>query len=505
MTVARRRPPARAAAPGPATVAAVDLGSNSFHMIVARLAGDELKVIDRLQEGVRLAAGLDDKNRLSREARERALDCLRRFGQRLRGMRARTVRVVGTNTLRRARDSNKFLVRAQIALGYPIEIISGQEEARLIYQGVARSLPLEGGPRLVIDIGGGSTEMIQGERLDPRRLASLYMGCVGYSAKYFPKGKISAGGFRKAETAARVELEPVEGRFEGRWQEAIGSSGTIRAVAAIAKANGWGDGGITRPALKKLRAELIRAGHVDRLALPGLNPDRAPVMAGGVAILIAIFEALEIERMRVSDAALREGLLHDLMGRLRHRDVRKHTIAALCERYHVDTLQSERVAATAAGCFRQVEKRWQLEPADALVLDWAARLHEIGLAVSHSGYHKHGAYLVQHGDLAGFSSTEQRRVALLIRAHRRAIPRDWLEDLPSGEWRRMVRLATLLRLAVLLHRAHLQAPKLRLVAGKHSLKAHFPGRWFARHPLTLADLEQEARFLGKAGMRLTFR
>ena len=209
--------------------------------------------------------------------------------------------------------------------------------------------------------------------------------------------------------------------------------------------------------------------------------------------------------MRVSDAALREGLLHDLMGRLRHRDVRKHTIGALCERYHVDTLQSERVAATAAGCFRQVEKRWKLEPADALVLDWAARLHEIGLAVSHSGYHKHGAYLVQHGDLAGFSSTEQRRVALLIRAHRRAIPRDWLEDLPPGEWRRMVRLATLLRLAALLHRAHLQAPKLRLVAGKHSLKAHFPRRWFARHPLTLADLEQESRFLGKTGMQLKFR
>lgn len=504
MTAARRRPPARAV-PGSATVAAVDLGSNSFHMIVARLAGDELKVIDRLQEGVRLAAGLDDKNRLSRDARERALDCLRRFGQRLRGMRARTVRVVGTNTLRRARDSQKFLVRAQEALGHPIEIISGQEEARLIYQGVARALPAEAGPRLVVDIGGGSTEMIQGERLEPRRLVSLYMGCVGYSEKYFAKGKISASGFRKAETAAGVELEPVEGKFEGRWQEAIGSSGTIRAVAAIAKANGWSDGEITRSVLKKLRAELIRAGHVERLALPGLNPDRALVMAGGVAILIAIFEALEIERMRVSDAALREGLLHDLMGRLRHRDVRKHTIGALCERYHVDTIQSERVAATAAGCFRQVEKRWKLEPADALVLDWAARLHEIGLAVSHSGYHKHGAYLVQHGDLAGFSSTEQRRVALLIRAHRRAIPRDWLEDLPTEEWRRMVRLATLLRLAALLHRAHLQAPKLRLVAGKHSLKAHFPRRWFARHPLTLADLEQESRFLGKTGMQLKFR
>ncbi len=504
MKTAWRRMLARAA-PGTATVAAVDLGSNSFHMIVARLAGDELKVIDRLQEGVRLAAGLDDKNRLSREARDRALECLRRFGQRLQGMRARTVRVVGTNTLRRARDSQKFLAQAREALGHPIEIISGQEEARLIYQGVARSLPLDGSPRLVVDIGGGSTELIQGERLEPRRLVSLHMGCVGYSEKFFSRGKIRAGGFRKAETAARVELEPVEGKFEGRWQEAIGSSGTIRAVAGIAKANGWSDGEITRAALKKLRAELVRAGHVDRLALPGLNPDRAPVIAGGVAILMAVFEALEIERMRVSDAALREGLLHDLMGRLRHHDVRKHTIRALCDRYHVDTVQSERVADTAAACFRQVEKRWKLGPADALVLDWAARLHEIGLAVSHSGYHKHGAYLVQHGDLAGFSSTEQRRVALLIRAHRRSIPRDWLEDLPADEWPTMVRLATLLRLAVLLHRAHLQAPKLRLMTGKHSLQTNFPRRWLALHPLTLADLEQEARFLGKTGMTLKFR
>jgi exopolyphosphatase/guanosine-5'-triphosphate,3'-diphosphate pyrophosphatase len=501
MTRRRRRVAARE----PGTVAAVDLGSNSFHMIVARLVGDEPKLIDRLQEGVRLAAGLDEEGRLSRSARERALDCLGRFGQRLRGMKARAVRAVGTSTLRRARDARKFLARAEKALGHPIEIISGQEEARLIYQGVARSLPADGGPRLVIDIGGGSTELILGERLEPRRLVSLPMGCVNYSRQYFRKGRLSAGHFRDAETAARVELEPVEGVFEGRWQVAIGSSGTVRAVAAIARANGWGDGEITRAALKKLRAELVRAGHVERLALAGLNPDRAPVIAGGVAVLGALFEALEIECLQVSDAALREGLLHDLLGRLQHRDVRKHTIRTLGERYQVDTGQSGRVAATAMAGFEQVRRRWKLEPADGLALDWAARLHEIGIAVSHSGYHKHGAYLIQHGDLAGFSRTEQRRVALLVRAHRRPLPRDRLKDLPTGEWRRLLRLATLLRLSVLLHRARLPAPALRFQAGKHSLKVQFPRGWLARHPLTVADLEQETRFLREAGMRLACR
>jgi len=473
-------------------------------MIVARLAGDELRVIDRLQEGVRLAAGLDDKNKLSRTARTRALDCLRRFGQRLRGMRASAVRAVGTNTLRRARDAQKFLDRAQAALGHPIEIISGREEARLIYQGVARSLPVEGA-RLVVDIGGGSTEMILGEQREPKRLVSLYMGCVGYSQQFFAKGRITASRMKKAGTAARVELEPVESQFQGRWQEAIGSSGTIRTVAAIAKANGWSEGEITPEVLKKLRAALVEAGRVDLLALPGLNPDRAPVMAGGVAILSAVFEALGIDRMRISDMALREGLLEDLMGRLRHRDVRKQTIRAMCERYHADPAQFGRVSATVSGFFQQAARRWKLPSEDAALLDWAAQLHEIGLAVAHAGYHKHGAYLVKHGDLSGFSSTEQQLVAFLIRSHRRTFPAKWLKELPVGERTRMLRLAVFLRLAVLLHRARMPAPAIKLVPGRRSLTLRFPRHWLDQHPLTLTDLELEKKYLKKAGLALRYR
>ena len=488
------------------TVAAVDLGSNSFHMIVARVVHGQLHVMDRLQETVRLGAGLDANNRLLKDAQGRALDCLERFGERLRGMHAGAVRAVGTNTLRRARNTQKFLRRAQAALGHPIEVISGREEARLIYQGVARELADEGA-RLVLDVGGGSTELILGVRAEPKLMESLYMGCVSLSREYFPKGRITQKAMRRAETAARLELTPVEAQFRQGWQRAYGSSGTIRAIGAVAQANGWATGDeITPLVLERLREALLETGDVMALDLPGLSADRAPVLPGGVAILRAAFEALGIERLYVASAALREGLLYDLIGRLRHEDAREQTLRALSARYHVDEAQAARVERTARACFEQAARRWRLAPEDAATLSVAARLHEIGLAIAHSGYHKHGAYLARYSDLPGFSSTEQQRLALLIRAHRRKFPVAEFAALPNGQARQARLLAVLLRLAVLLHRGRQDTllPAFQLKVGKRSMAIRFPRGWLSKNPLTRADLALEADYLRTARMRLRF-
>ena len=491
------------------TLAAVDLGSNSFHMVVARPVNGHLTVVDRLREQVRLASGLSADNRLDDAAQQRAIACLERFGQRLRDMPPGSVRAVGTNTLRKARNSDAFLEAAAVALGHPIEIISGLEEARVIYLGVSHSVPDTQGRRLVMDIGGGSTELIVREHFAPPYQDSLYMGCVSVSQAYFGDGTISAKAMRWAEIAAGQELQLVQNSYRRRgWGEVVGSSGTIRAVRDVVKAMGWSESGITPAALRHLREALIGAGHVDKLGgLQGLPPERAPVFAGGVAILHAAFEALAIEHMGVSEGALREGLLYDLMGRIRHEDVRERTIAALSERYHVDHSQAQRVARTLGDVLPQVAAAWGLEEEGAgNLLAWAAQLHEIGLAVAHSGYHKHGAYLLEFSDMPGFSRQEQRLLALLVRVHRRKFAGALFKDLAAAQRERMMRLAMLLRLAVLLHRSRADAPlpPFSLHADGKSLFLAFPQGWLEQHPLTQADLAQEAEFVREVKFKLLF-
>jgi exopolyphosphatase/guanosine-5'-triphosphate,3'-diphosphate pyrophosphatase len=490
----------------PTVVAAVDLGSNSFHMLVAHNQDGALHVLDRLQEMVRLAGGLDARDRLLPAARQRALDCLGRFGQRLRGLPRASVRAVGTNTLRRLCNADAFLAAAERALGYPIEIIAGREEARLIYQGMANSRPDDGKRRLVVDIGGGSTELILGEGREPLAMESLHMGCVGVSHAHFVAGTISEKAMRRAETAARLELQPVEAQFQRGWEVAIGTSGTIRAIRAVLRAEGWTDGTITRAALARLRAALIDARQVGLLELAGLNPERAPVFPGGVAILDATFDALGIERMQVADGALREGLLYDLLGRLTRHDVRDRTVSALAARFRADTVQGERVAGTAAHCLKQAARAWTLNGDAARMLGWAARLHELGLAVAHNQYHKHGAYIVERADLPGFSWQEQQLLAALIRGHRRKFPAEVFAVLPKKQREAAVRLCALLRLAVLLHRARhdIALAGLRLRATPRGLQVRFGRGWLRRHPLTAADLEQERAWLRAAGLRLEF-
>ncbi len=489
----------------PDVIAAVDLGSNSFHMVVARYSHGQLIILDRLREMVRLGAGLDEQGRLTREATDAALACLERFGQRLHDMKAQSVRVVGTNTLRRARRKGAFLDRARAALGHPIEIISGIEEARLIYLGVAHTMPSEPGRRLVVDIGGGSTEVIIGEAMHAKKLESLYMGCVGMSARYFNDGGITDKRVKRARIAARLELEPVRANFRNYgWDQAVGSSGTIRSVGDVIRARNNGDSAITPAAVESLIEQAVRAGDVSKLRLAGLSEERLPVFVGGLTILVEILDALEIKSMRVADGALREGLLYDLVGRFTDEDARARSVRAMQARYHVDAAQSERVEASALDFLRQTTGEWQLaEPFAELVLSWAARLHEIGLDVSHSHYHKHGAYLLEHADMPGFPQEEQRILAAVVGSHRRKVNVQSLQDLTPPWHIKAEYLIVLLRVAVLLHRGRSATalPKLELHPKGRSLEIVFPKDWLDAHPLTATDLENEIEYL-KAG---TFR
>ena len=489
---------------GQGPVAAVDLGSNSFHLLIAREIGDQVTVLDRLREPVRLAAGLDAEGTLGAGALERMLASLARFRERLGNTPAKRVRAVGTDTFRRVKQPKDMLANASAALGVPIEVLPGGEEARLIYLGVAHEEPAIEGRRLVIDVGGGSTECILGKRFSPLLKDSLAMGCVNFTRRFFAEG-FSRKSFRKAEIAAALEFEPLARRYQDAgWEECIGASGTLVALTDLARESAWSDGTLTLREVKRLRRALIAAGSAEKVELPGLTRERAQVLGGGLAIVKAAFETLGIERLRSSKAALREGVLYDLLGRIRHEDVRDRTIRALSERYHVDADQAERVERTAQRCLAQVAKDWKLEgEAAAQLLAWAARMHEVGLALSHSGHHKHGAYILENSDMPGFSRQDQLRLALLVRNHRRKLTRAaFVEVWPAaGE---LFKLALLLRLAVRLHRTRSARPlpPLRLEAGEDRLDLRLSSIWLDKHPLTRADLEEEAAMLAECGVRL---
>jgi exopolyphosphatase/guanosine-5'-triphosphate,3'-diphosphate pyrophosphatase len=490
----------------PELVAAIDLGSNSFHMIVASLRQGEWVIVDRLREMVRLGGGLTATRNLTVEAQQKAIDCLQRFGERLREMPSGSVRAVGTNTLRVARNAGAFLALAEQALGHPIEIISGIEEARLIYQGVAHSLATDGQRRLVMDIGGGSTEYIIGIDKTPLRQESLHMGCVSMSLAHFGDGKITPKRFKRAVIAAQLELEPFESSFSnGAWNEAVGASGTLRTVEKLLLEAGWSKEGITPDGLNRLVEALLSAGHVDRLAFAGLSQDRKPILPGGVAIIHATFKSLRVQHMKVADGALREGLLYDLLGRIKQEDVRARTVAALAARYHVDAEHADRVRVTARDFWAQIAKA-QGVPREAgeQWLDWAVELHEIGLDIAHSQYHKHGAYVIENADLPGFSRQDQKLLATIVRAHRRKFPSKLFKELVAP-WNVAARpLAVILRLAVLLHRARhpMDLPVIRIAWTESRVELRFPPGWLEEHPLAAADLEQEAEYLRVAGIVL---
>ena len=490
----------------PAVMAAVDLGSNSFHMVVARLRHGQFTIIDRIREMVRLASGLDARGTLSTSVAGRAIDCLERFGERLEAMHASRVRVVGTNTLRRATRARGFLKAAQGALGHPVEIISGIEEARLIYLGVSHHVPSAGEQMLVIDIGGGSTELIVGEGYEPRYLESLFMGCVGLSARYFDGGEVSAARFGRAQLAARLELQPVIAKFQSMgWNSAVGSSGTIRAAERAARSMGLIEGGLTVDAVETIIGEVIRAGGVRQLGLADFNPQRAPVFPGGLVILREAMAGLGIEELQVSDGALREGLLYDMLGRIRRHDARDQTIDGLQLRFHVDRAQARRVESSALGLLTQVDADWGVEGKfHARVMVWAARLHELGLDIAHAKYHRHAAYLIANADLPGFNRLEQSLLAIVVGYHRRKLDGFSTDEFPSSMRKAALRLTVLFRLAVLLNRSRrtVESPPILLRASGKRLKVLFDHGWLQDNHLTRADLEQERAWLKPVGVKL---
>jgi exopolyphosphatase/guanosine-5'-triphosphate,3'-diphosphate pyrophosphatase len=492
----------------PEFAAAVDLGSNSFHMIVGRLSGGQLQIVDRIRERVRLASGLDADDNIRPEAMERALATLGLFGQRLSDMPAARVRVVGTNTLRKARNSKEFMARAREALGHPIEIIDGREEARLIYLGVAQTMSGVSGRRLVVDIGGGSTEFIIGDGFDIKEADSLFMGCVSFSLRYFPDGRITQKGFRDAQLAAKLELQSIVRPYTALgWSSEVGCSGTVHAIARIVTANGWSDEGITLRSLRKLRKALIAAGDADELSLAGLVDDRKPVIAGGAAILEALFTDLNVERMVPSPGALREGVLYDLVGRIRHEDVRDRTIRWFCDHYHVDQDQAAQMTATASALLDQASKGWQLPVEQGKrLLGWAARLSEVGLAISHTGYHRHSAYLVENSHMAGFARGEQRILGAMVRSHRRRLRPSNFELVDGARRDEVVKMTLVLRLAAALHRGRgpLEVP-CTLKVKRQKMKLTFPEGWIDDHPLTHVVLKQEAGYVKELGYELAIK
>lgn len=482
-------------------IAAIDLGSNSFHMIVARWENDQLTLLDKLRDPVRLGWGLTEDGRLDDESRDRAMACLDRFGERLRDYPSRSVRIVGTKTLRSIKDSREFLNDAQSRLGHPVEIISGEEEARLVYLGVAHCIAPTEGRRMVVDIGGGSTEVILGQGMLPELKESLSMGCVALTKQFFYDGKVTDKLIKKARLACQQEVAPVlESFIDQGWQEVLGASGTIKAAAKVCEQNGWTDGTITVEGLKKIIKAYQDHGKLD-LNLKGLSNDREPVFLGGVIVLTTLFESLGIEKMVPAEWALREGLLYDLKGRLENRDIRQESVDALAKRFHVNFIKAEQVELTARALLDQVAEPWGLNGEEAgKLLGWAARLYPVGLDISHTDYHKHSAYIIDNVDLAGCSKSEQAQLAALALAHRKRFP---AKKFPMDN-ADLVHLAIVLRLAVIFNRAQKKTenPPIHLDVDKQALKLSIPANWTETNPLTLADLETEAGYLKDIGYEL---
>jgi len=487
-------------------VAAIDLGSNSFHMIVVRYQNGQLQVIDRVKEMVRLGGGLDKRNNLTEEAMARALEALERFGERLQGIPPHAIRAVGTKTLRTARNAEPFLEAAQRALNHEIEIISGFEEARLVYQGVTHDIEALDQPLLVMDIGGRSTELICGIGHAPKTMDSLTMGSVSMSQRHFADGRISRKRMERAELDALAELQGVRKQYrEGHWERAIGSSGTIRSVARIIHSAGWSHNTITLESLKRLRKQVIKQGTVDNLQMEGMKEERRAVFPGGLAILYATFKSLKIKEMLVSDGALREGVIYDYIGRVSNHDIRELSIDKLMQRYHVDHTHAERVHVMASALFSQVAHHFSSdEERFENALRWGAKLHEIGLAISHRKYHLHSAYLIEHSDLPGFSRQEQRTLGALVGGHRMR-----LKTAPFNAFRLntvLMELTILLRISVLLYRGRSkeQIPMPEIHLNREVITLHFDPQWINNHALTRHDLKVEQRRLRKVGIDLRY-
>ncbi|MGA9573146.1 MAG: Ppx/GppA phosphatase family protein [Lysobacterales bacterium] len=487
------------------TYAAIDLGSNSFHLLVARREHGEWRVLDRIREMVRLGGGLDKDGNLDPEVRQRALACLSRFGQRLRGIPAVNRRAVGTQTFRRLKNAEEFLLASELALECSVDIISGREEARLIYLGVTQWVAGDRKKQLVMDIGGGSTELIIGEDFDPVEMESMQSGCVSVTNRFFADGIITEKALKKAQRAVAAELQELQTVFRNAgWQTAVGSSGTIRSAAIMCEVNGWCKNGVTYTALQMLKQKALSFDTIQDISIAGLSDARKPVFIGGLAIMLACFETLGIDELVVSRYALREGLLQDQLGRLEHRDPRDKAVKALMSRFAVDTAQVKRVRKTALNLFNQLSPDAGLNDTHRDMLAWAAELHEIGLGLSHVSYQQHSDYLVAASDMTGFSRQEQLFLATLVGYQRREIPPDYAARLPERLHRALTFTLLCMRLAWIFCRTRDDdgIPDFTISLEDNRVVLVLPADWMENHPLTVADLETEIETLQTTGLKL---
>lgn len=488
-------------------MAAIDIGSNSFHLAIARLDHGEVRKVASMSEKVQLAAGLDENKYLSEEAQQRGLDCLARFMGRLDSVSDDRLRIVATNALRQAKNAEDFIRRANEILPKPIEIIAGREEARLIYLGVSHT-NASSDKRLVIDIGGGSTEFIIGQEFDPLLTESLQMGCVAYTQWFFQSGDITESAFSDAISDARKEILRISTTYQKTgWTSVVGSSGTIKAVRNVLVSKGWADDQerITYEGVKNLQKLLIKIGRVEDIDLEGVKEHRKAVFPAGVAVLLAAMKVLGIDTMTYSDGALREGVMYDMLGRFASEDVRDRSVHALVERYSVDKRQAKRVVRSCEHLFEQTQEALGLSNEDNDLLRRTAYLHEIGLAISHSGYHHHSAYLLEFSDIPGFSQVDQIRMSQLARNHRRKLKTEMLEQVQDIGGRTLVYLCLLLRLAVLVHRSRNDHDKsdlqLHIIDEDHWQVIVDPE--FEEYALLVFDLEDDIDQFKKWGVELT--
>ena len=475
-------------------LAAVDLGSNSFRLEIGQLDHGQIQRTEYLKETVRQGNGLDKDRNLSVDAMQRGWDCLARFGERIAGFKKSQVRAVATQTLREARNRDEFLAPANKILGFPIDVVSGREEARLIYQGVAHLLPQTGERRLVIDIGGRSTELILGQAYEASTLESYRDGSVAWSMRYFAQGVFSPAAFQSAEIAAKAVLDEALNKYPRRaWDVAYGSSGTVGAIGDILAAAGWPGGGVTRAGLDWVQERMLKAQSADRLSLEGMKEDRRAVLAGGMSVLRAIVELLDIEEMQVAQGALRHGALYDLLEREHGQtDLRSSSVNRLALKFNADAAQVQRVNRVAGLLFRQVSADFSQEEGERHLrkLGWAVQLHEIGSAISHSDYHKHGAYILDNADAAGFSMPELHRLGLLVLGHRGKL-RKLTIDFEDAVF---VRQLLCLRLAVILCHAR-RDPDLQGIqlghAENHVFLLQCREGWAVKYPQSAHLLHEE--------------
>ncbi len=476
-------------------------------MVVAEENQGQLVIQDRIREMVRLAEGIDSQGRLEPLVEQRALDCLSRFGQRIRSLDSYSVNAVGTNSFRRIKSTDEFIFQAEQALGFPIEIISGIEEARLVYQGVTGTLEQDHHSRLIIDIGGGSTELVMGEGVYPQLLNSLEMGCVMITQRFFADGKVKSKRLQAARIFVLQRMKAIHYAYTSLgWDSVIGSSGSIKSIAnVIHEMKMQENEGINRESLFKLIAMCSDFKKIKKLSFPGLSEKRQPVFLGGLIVLAGVFEALDIQYMHVSQGALREGLLFDMVGRRHNNDIRNKSIRYLAKRFQVDSLHAERVSVTAFDFFKQLDfKRFAEAQHYENLLKWACEIYEIGRNISHSSFQRHGAYIVENADLAGFSRQEQHRLSVIVRSHRGKIIKDSFNDIHENMRQNLIYLTVILRLSVIFHRSRIEnkLPKILISISERILTLRLPDQWLNEHPLTINDLQQEYEYLLGAGLVL---